>query len=44
LCGALFDLPIAITAIQILVIDLVTEIFPLTALTRDPPQKDLMTQ
>lgn len=44
LCGVLFDLPIAITAIQILVIDLVTEIFPLTALTRDPPQKDLMRQ
>jgi Ca2+-transporting ATPase len=44
LCGVLFGLPIAITAIQILVIDLVTEILPLTALTRDPPQKELMHQ
>lgn len=42
--GAVFGLPIAITAVQILAIDLITEMFPLTALTRDPPQSDLMTQ
>jgi P-type Ca2+ transporter type 2C len=42
--GAVFGLPIAITAVQILAIDLITEMFPLTALTRDPPQRDLMTQ
>lgn len=42
--GAVFGLPIAITAVQILAIDLITEMFPLTALTRDPPQRDLMIQ
>lgn len=41
---AFFGLPIAITAVQILAIDLITEMFPLTALTWDPPQKNLMTE
>ncbi len=36
------DIPIAITAVQILAIDLIWEIWPLTALTRDPAQKKLM--
>ena len=43
-CRAIFGLPMAITAVQILAIDLIGEMFPLTALTRDPPQKDVMTQ
>ena len=40
---ALFDLPIPILAIQILSIDLIAEILPLTALTFDPGSKDIMT-
>lgn len=36
------DIPIAITAVQILAIDLIWEMWPLTALTRDPAQKKLM--
>jgi Ca2+-transporting ATPase len=43
-CRAVFGLPMAITAIQILAIDLVTEMLPLTALTRDPPEPWLMSE
>jgi len=39
---ALFGWPIPILAIQILAIDLLAEILPLTALTFDPSSKDLM--
>ncbi len=39
---AIFDLPIPILAIQILSIDLLAEILPLTALTFDPGSKNLM--
>ncbi|MFP4016385.1 MAG: cation-translocating P-type ATPase [Halanaerobiales bacterium] len=41
--SALFGWPIPILAIQILSIDLLAEILPLTALTFDPGSKDLMT-
>lgn len=40
---ALFGWPIPILAIQILAIDLLAEILPLTAFTFDPGSKDLMT-
>ncbi len=40
---ALFGWPIPILVIQILAIDLLAEILPLTALTFDPSSKDLMT-
>jgi Ca2+-transporting ATPase len=40
---ALFGWPIPILAIQVLAIDLLAEILPLTALTFDPGSKDLMT-
>jgi Ca2+-transporting ATPase len=40
---ALFGWPIPILVIQILAIDLLAEILPLTALTFDPGSKDLMT-
>ena len=40
---ALFGWPIPILAIQILAIDLLAEILPLTALTFDPGSQDLMT-
>ncbi|MGA1824842.1 MAG: HAD-IC family P-type ATPase, partial [bacterium] len=40
---ALFKWPIPILAIQILAIDLLAEILPLTALTFDPGSKNLMT-
>jgi len=40
---ALFGWPIPILAIQILSIDLLAEILPLTALTFDPGSRDLMT-
>jgi len=40
---ALFKWPIPILAIQILAIDLLAEILPLTALTFDPGAKELMT-
>ena len=36
------NIPIAITAVQILAIDLIWEMWPLTALTRDPAQKNIM--
>ena len=41
--AALFGWPIPILIIQILAIDLLAEILPLTALTFDPSSKDLMT-
>ncbi|MDD4876941.1 MAG: HAD-IC family P-type ATPase, partial [Dehalococcoidales bacterium] len=40
---ATFGWPIPILAIQVLAIDLLAEILPLTALTFDPGSKDLMT-
>lgn len=40
---AFFGWPIPILAIQILAIDLLAEILPLTALTFDPGSKDIMT-
>jgi Ca2+-transporting ATPase len=39
---AIFDIPIAILAVQILAIDLIAELFPVTALGWDPAQNDLM--
>jgi len=42
--GVAFGLDQPITAVQILAIDLVGEMLPLTALTFDPPQKTLMQQ
>ncbi len=43
LFAALFDWPVPILAIQILSIDLLAEILPLTALTFDPGSERLMT-
>ena len=40
---SLFDFPLAILAVQILAIDLIGELLPLTFLTWDLPQKKLMT-
>jgi Ca2+-transporting ATPase len=40
--GAAMGLPIPITAVQILSIDLIGEMLPLMALTFDPPEPDLM--
>ena len=40
---SLFNLPVPILAIQILAIDLLAEILPLTAFTFDPGSKDIMT-
>lgn len=42
--GAIFQIPIAITAVQILAIDLIAEMLPLTALTWDPPLSSLMEE
>jgi Ca2+-transporting ATPase len=39
---AFFHVPIAILAVQILAIDLIAELFPVTALGWDPAQNDLM--
>jgi Ca2+-transporting ATPase len=39
---AMFHIPIAILAVQILAIDLIAELFPVTALGWDPAQNDLM--
>lgn len=39
---AFFGLPMAITPFQILAVDMIGEMWPLTALTRDPAKKDLM--
>lgn len=40
---SLFNFPVPILAIQILAIDLLAEILPLTAFTFDPGSKDIMT-
>ncbi|MDX1697581.1 MAG: HAD-IC family P-type ATPase, partial [Thiohalobacterales bacterium] len=42
--GAAVGLPIPITAVQILSIDLIGEMLPLMALTFDPAERDLMQQ
>ncbi|HSX08040.1 MAG TPA: cation-transporting P-type ATPase [Candidatus Saccharimonadales bacterium] len=41
---AAFHVPIAITAIQILAIDVIAQIFPVTALGWDPAQRELMQE
>ena len=40
--GIVFGLPAPITAVQILAVDLVGEMLPLTALTFDPAEKEIM--
>ena len=40
--GMNFGIPLAISAVQILMIDLMAELIPITALTWDPPEKWLM--
>jgi Ca2+-transporting ATPase len=42
--GAAFGMPIPLTAVQILSVDLVGEMLPLMALTFDPPEEALMKQ
>jgi len=42
--GVVFGLPIPITAVQILAIDLIGEMLPLTALTFDPPEKHILKE
>jgi Ca2+-transporting ATPase len=42
--GAAFGMPIPLTAVQILSVDLVGEMLPLMALTFDPPEETLMKQ
>jgi Ca2+-transporting ATPase len=42
--GVAVGLPIPITAVQILAIDLIAEMLPLMALTFDPPERGLMEQ
>jgi P-type Ca2+ transporter type 2C len=41
---AFFDIPLAILTLQILAVDLVGQLLPVTFLTWDPPQKEIMTQ
>jgi len=41
---ALWDYPIPILAVQVLAIDLIGEIMPLTFLTFDPPSKEIMNR
>ncbi|MFA7298651.1 MAG: cation-transporting P-type ATPase [Candidatus Absconditabacterales bacterium] len=41
---AIFGLPMAINPFQILAVDMIGEMGPLTALARDPAQKDLMKE
>lgn len=41
--GVFFGVPISILAVQILLIDIVGEMFPLIMLTYDPPEKSMMT-
>jgi Ca2+-transporting ATPase len=43
-CQIAFHIPIAITAIQILAIDVIAQIFPVTALGWDPAQRELMKE
>jgi len=40
--GIFFGVPISILAVQILLIDIVGELFPLIMLTYDPPEKSMM--
>jgi Ca2+-transporting ATPase len=42
--GVAFGLPIPITAVQILAVDLIAEMLPLMALTLDRPERGLMAQ
>ncbi|MBU1018052.1 cation-translocating P-type ATPase [Patescibacteria group bacterium] len=42
--GVAFGLPAPITAVQILAVDLIGEMLPLTALTFDPPEKDILNE
>ncbi len=42
--GILYDFPLAILVVQILAIDLIGEMLPLTFLTWDPPQTEIMTE
>jgi len=42
--GVAFGLPIPITAVQILAVDLVGEMLPLTALTFDPPEEHILNE
>lgn len=42
--GTAFGLPIPITAVQILSVDLIGEMLPLMALTFDPPERAMMRQ
>jgi P-type Ca2+ transporter type 2C len=42
--GGFWQIPIPILAMQILMVDLVGEMFPLLMLTYDPPEQDLMQQ
>lgn len=42
--GVAFGLPAPITAVQILAVDLIGEMLPLTALTFDPPEKELLKE
>jgi Ca2+-transporting ATPase len=41
--GIAFGLPLPITAVQILAVDLIGEMLPLMALTFDPPERTVMT-
>jgi Ca2+-transporting ATPase len=43
-CQIVFHIPVAITAIQILAIDVIAQIFPVTALGWDPAQRELMKE
>lgn len=43
-CQVVFHIPAAITAIQILAIDVIAQIFPVTALGWDPAQHELMKE
>lgn len=44
IASALFNLPLAILTLQILAIDLVGQILPITALTWDPTEESIMTE
>ncbi len=40
----IFHIPLAITAVQILAVDLIAELFPIAALGWDPPESELMEE
>lgn len=42
IAGLLFDIPMAITAIQILAIDVIAQLAPISSLAWDPAQRELM--